>query len=377
MDFTRIDQLLTDMTQKNQTPSATLCVYHGGRVVFEGAYGMADPELGLKANLDTRYDMASLTKLFASTAFIRLVERGVFSLDEKVCESFPSFTGMRDIKASANELPTGSSDNSVLGQADAGKVTWYHVLTHTSGMGWMTMYTRPSLEAALKEMLETMPFAYQTGSTVLYTDLGLILMGMAMEMRTGKKLDELVDELVARPLSLQHTGYLRNSAHRDAGNVAATEICKWRKRRIRGEVHDENAWLMDGVAGHAGLFSTARDAATLCQNYLDSYNGKPGCLVSHDMVRNMTRQHAVGDWNRRGIAWQLRVLEEDAHSYPLSDSCFGHTGFTGTCMWVDPLRDMAFALLTNEVYNGRENRAIAELRLQMVQTLVDIMDEEA
>ncbi len=371
-DFSKVDQIISEMCAENKIPSATLCVYLHDQIVHESVFGYSDPEKKEKANLDTRYDMASLTKLFATTAFMRLVEQNVFSLDEKVCESFPEFTGMRDIVPTANELIADETDSSSHGQCDAGLVTWYHVLTHTSGMGWMAMQKRPSVEAAIHEIL-TMPFAYATGTTVLYTDLGLILMGMAMEKRTGILLDDLVDQLVCQPLNLKHTGYLRNSAHRDASNVAATEFCKWRGVRCKGFVHDENAYCLDGVAGHAGLFSTARDAATLMEDYLLSWKGRKG-LISTEMVRRMTSLQAESDWNRRGIGWQLRIIDPTAHSYPLSDNCFGHTGFTGTCMWADPDRDMTFALLTNDVYNGRENRSLLEGRILITQALVDAID---
>jgi CubicO group peptidase (beta-lactamase class C family) len=143
IDFSQVDQTLTTLCEKNEVPSATLCVYHKGKIIHEGAYGYPDPETGVPTTLETRYDMASLTKIFASTAFMTLVEEGVFSLDEKVCESFPEFTGMRNIVPMANELIPGETNNTSHGQSDAGEVTWYHVLTHTSGMGWISMYKRP------------------------------------------------------------------------------------------------------------------------------------------------------------------------------------------------------------------------------------------
>ena len=239
-------------------------------------------------------------------------------------------------------------------------------------MGWIAMNKRPSLEAALHEIL-TMPFAYATGSTVLYTDMGLILLGRAMEQRTGKPLDQLVDELVCKPLNLTHTGYLRNSAALDRSNVAPTEYCPWRGRRVHGHVHDENAYLLDGVAGHAGLFSVARDAAALCQDYWTSHQGGRG-LLSTETVRRMVTFQAQNDWDRRGIGWQLRIIDPEAHSYALSENAFGHTGFTGTCMWIDPDRDMTFALLTNEVYNGRKDRSIMEVRREVVRALTAVID---
>lgn len=125
-----------------------------------------------------------------------------------------------------------------------------------------------------------------------------------------------------------------------------------------------------------GFFPPPGDAATLCQDYLTSYQGGKG-LISTGMVRRMASFQAQNDWDRRGIAWQLRLLDPEAHSYPLSANAFGHTGFTGTCMWIDPDRDMTFALLTNEVYNGRENRTLIEVRGKMVQALVAAVDAEA
>ena len=127
------------------------------------------------------------------------------------------------------------------------------------------------------------------------------------------------------------------------------------------------------MAGHAGLFSTARDATLLCQDYWTSYQGGKG-LLSTETVRRMTTFQAENDWDRRGIGWQLRIIDPEAHSFTLSENAFGHTGFTGTCMWIDPDRDMVFALLTNEVYNGRVDRKSLEVRRAVVRALTAAMD---
>lgn len=361
-NFSSIDMLLTRYCDEGIIPSATLCVYHKTQKVLEAAYGVHDPINKTPADISTRYDIASLTKIFVTTAFMTLVEEGLFSIDEKVSESFPSFTGLRDIV----------SDDKIA-YCDAGDVSWSHILTHTSGMKGLEMYKFQNAEDALDEILR-MPFAQGIGSSVLYVDVGFILLGRAMELRTGIPLDELIKRRVCIPLGLNDTGYIRvSSSKQNVKNIAPTEFCKLRNRRMHGQVHDENAYFMDGVAGHAGLFSTADDAAALCQDYLNSYNGKEGLLTTQT-VREMTRVHDERTWNRRGLGWQLRINDPDNHSYPLSGTAFGHTGFTGTCMWVDPVRDMCFALFTNEVYYGRENRRFLNERINVVSALTQALD---
>lgn len=374
--FTKVDNIISDSCMEGKLPSATLCIYHHSKIIHEKAYGHSDPTNKMPATVNMRYDIASLTKLFTATAFMTLVENGIFSLRERVCESIKDFTGMRNIVLMANELDINQTDSTTKGQCDAREVTWFHVLTHTSGLGWMAIYSRPDREEALREITQTMPFAYRTGSTVLYTDLGLILMGMAMENRLGIPLDELVLRQVCRPLGLDRSSYLRISTNPnpDTIGVAPTEICSWRRARIHGRVHDENAYLLDGVAGHAGMFSTARDIAMLCQDYLTAYHGGKG-LLQTAAVQQMGSYQAGNGRDRRGIGWQLRIADPTSHSFPLSENAFGHTGFTGTCMWIDPKRDMCFALLTNEIYNGRTNRHIDAIRLQVTAGLVDAIDQ--
>lgn len=366
-NFHSVDMLLTRYCSEGIIPSAALCVYHKTQKVHQAAYGVPDPLNKTPADVSTRYDIASLTKIFVTTAFMTLVEDGLFSVDEKVSGSFPSFTGPRGI------VPDDKTAGMNSGYCDAGEVSWRHILTHTSGMKGLEMYTFQKAEDAFDEILR-MPFAQKTGSSVLYADVGFILLGRAMELRAGLPLDELVKRRVCNPLGLNDTGYIRLSlGNPREENIAPTEFCKLRNRQIHGQAHDENAWFMDGVAGHAGLFSTANDAAALCQDYLNSYNGKEGLLTTR-IVREMTRVHDERTWNRRGLGWQLRIHDPDNHSYPLSDTAFGHTGFTGTCMWVDPERDMCFALFTNEVYYGRKNRRFLDERIHAVSELTRALD---
>lgn len=201
--------------------------------------------------------------------------------------------------------------------------------------------------------------------------MGLCLVGWAAEKLTGMRLDKLVEENVCKPLGVG-TSYLPVDEERDRSNIAATEWCKWRKRRIQGYVHDENAYGLNGVAGNAGIFSTAKDVATFGQSMLDAYNGKQ-TILSPEMVREMAREQIHIGYDRRGLGFQLRLEDPEAHTHALSVDTFGHTGYTGTCVWMDPQRQLTIAVLTNEVYNGRENRQILKLRRTLFDRLVEII----
>ena len=374
LNFENLDKHIQKLVDDGAFPGGALCVFHHNELVKETAYGTYNPETGDKTNVDTRFDVASLSKLFAGSAFMALCDRGVFSLDEPIHKSFPKFQGIRQIRASANALLKDQPDE-VLGEADVTDLTWYNVLIHDSGLGWAPLNLRCKSREDAIDYICTMPLAYQPKSTVLYTDLGLILMGIAMEQRTGKGLDQLVEELVCQPLGLERTGYNRVSQGPKTENTAPTEFCKWRNMRVHGLVHDENCYFLDGVAGHAGIFSIARDVAKLAQSYLDALNGKPG-VVKPETARAMVRFQKMNRWDRRGIMFQLRILDTDAHTFPLGRKTFGHTGFTGTCMWVDPERELAFAFLTNDVYPGREKRSMAKVRKGIVEELLSAIDKE-
>ena len=374
LNFEHLDKHIQKLVDEGAFPGGALCVFHHNELVKETAYGTYNPETGDKTNVDTRFDVASLSKLFAGSAFMALCDQGVFSLDEPIHKSFPKFVGIREIRASANALLKDQPDE-VLGEADVTELTWYNVLIHDSGLGWAPLNLRCKSREEAIDYICTMPLAYQPKSTVLYTDLGLILMGIAMEQRTGKGLDQLVEELVCQPLGLERTGYNRVSQGPKTENTAPTEFCKWRNMRVHGLVHDENCYFLDGVAGHAGVFSIARDVAKLAQSYLDALNGKPG-VVKPETARAMVQFQKMNRWDRRGIMFQLRILDTDAHTFPLGRKTFGHTGFTGTCMWVDPERELAFAFLTNDVYPGREKRSMAKVRKGIVEELLSAIDKE-
>jgi CubicO group peptidase (beta-lactamase class C family) len=201
----------------------------------------------------------------------------------------------------------------------------------------------------------------------VYSDVGLILLGLAVSRIARSPLDETIYQRVTKPLGL--SAHFQPAAPlRFPQNIAPTEFCKWRGRRMVGEVHDESAWRLGGVAGHAGMFAHAHDVAAFGQSFLDA------SLLRRETIAEMTRLQAEFEGTRRGLGFALWSPDPEASSNPFSPATFGHTGFTGTCLWIDSSRALVVVLLTNEVYGGREGRSIADLRVQIHRAIVEGVD---
>ncbi|MBI5080411.1 MAG: beta-lactamase family protein [Chloroflexi bacterium] len=371
MNFSLIEQVMTDSTH-TVFPSAQLEIRFKGETIFSKSYGHLDPETKQRPTQpDTLFDLASVTKLFVTTAFMTLVEEGKVSLDHSVQSVLPDFNGARPIQGYEDPLKWGSfvSVSDEQGTIDAATITFRHLLIHTSGLpAWRPLFQQPEAESAKRMAIET-HFSYRTGTKVVYSDIGLILLGMAIEKLTQQKLDDAVYSRVTVPLGLAHARYLPITNHQlPITNVAPTEFDnQWRKRRVVGEVHDENAYRLGGVSGHAGLFANATDLATFGQTYLSR------ALLRGETINEMTRLQSQFNATRRGIGFVLWSPDPEASGNPFSEKAFGHTGFTGTSLWIDPERDLVVACLTNEVYNGRENRKIAEFRVNVHKAIIEVI----
>lgn len=385
-DFTLADAVMRDAVPM-VTPAAQLVVRWRGEVTLRRVYGWLDPEPRQQpAQLDTLFDLASVTKLFVITAFMTLVEAGRVGLDQQVSDVITEFRGWRPVQPYEDPLSPGNFVTVVetAAHVDVGRITFRQLLTHTAGLpAWRPLFRQPSRQAAYRLALET-ACAYPTGTRIVYSDIGLILLGTAIEHLAGRPLDQVVAARLTGPLGLTRTRYLpidtgahsapAPSSHRSASvvsaNVAPTEVCAWRGRRVVGQVHDENAAGLGGVAGHAGLFSTADDVAAFGQIFLDG--GHP--LLNAQTVAEMTRVQAEQDSFRRGLGFVLWSPDPEASGNPLSPRAFGHTGFTGTSLWVDPERALVVALLTNDVYYGRQQRRIGQLRIALHRAVVQAID---
>ncbi len=376
-DFSPAERIIREAFP--DVPAAQLCIWQGDQPVYTHASGFLDPEARQRpADDHTRFDLASVTKLFTTSVFMTLVEQGRVDLDMPVGAVLTEFNGLRPVAPYEAPLEEGAFEDvskGYRGKVDASLVTFRHLLTHTSGLpAWRPLYLLSSDVAASWTVL-TSYFSYQTGTRVVYSDLGLILVGMAVEQITGQGLDEAIHERVVNPLMLAATGFLPGCSPLPAGhqaNIPPVEICRWRKRRLIGEVADENCGRLGGIAGHAGVYSTATDLAVFGRSFL-----KNSPVLKPETIVQMTRLQA-GDRadNPRGIGFDLWCADPQSFVHPFSQNSFGHTGFTGTSLWIDPDRELVVAFLTNEVYHGRYNRKIAEVRTAVHRAVVPAIDGE-
>ncbi|MPZ94883.1 MAG: serine hydrolase [Propionibacteriales bacterium] len=328
-------------------PSPTNPMYAGGVVlaarrgvipVHDAAgkavrYGNDEAELPadeqVPAELDTIYDLASVTKTFTTIAVMQQVEAGLIELDEPVMTYLPDFA------------QNGKED-----------VTIRHLLTHTAGLpAWIPLYSGwDTVEDRLAAVLAVAPRA-APGEEYVYSDLSLITLGLVVEEVTGDTIDDVIADRITEPLGMHDTMFNPPAALLD--RVAATEEQPWAGRpMIRGEVHDENAWSLGGVAGHAGLFSTAHDMAILAQTLLNGGGYGKARILEPDTVRAiLTNENTEFPGDSHGLGFELdQMWYMDGLSSPVT---FGHTGYTGTSMVVDPLSHSFVILLTNRVHPSR------------------------
>ena len=329
---------------------AVLHVRRHGEIICDTAFGERAPGSGA-VDQDCIFDLASLTKLFVGTALLALHDQRRVALDDAIVRVLPEFAGH---------------------DARRRRVSFRHLLTHTSGLpAHVNFRDELGAEAVVTRVCGT-PLVAAPGAHVVYSDLGFMLAGEAVARIAGKALDRALHELVLDPCALDETGYRPDATL--AQRIVCTENDAWRGKLLRGEVHDENCWAMGGVAGHAGLFGTAADTANLAEMYRQA--GAIGAVrvLQRPTARAAVRQQAVGADERRGLAWALRASDHHSSGSRLSSESFGHTGYTGTSVWVDPQRDLTVVLFTNRVLRSREPEPIRALRAAVHDAVVEDLE---
>jgi len=269
------------------------------------------------------FDLASLTKLATTALLLSLVRERALSLEMPLRELVPDFRG-------------GRKDD----------VTLRHVVTHTAGLRWWLPLWQDvhSVDEAVWRAAQE-PLAQDLG-TFTYSDLGYVMLTGGLAGAGDRPFGELIAERVSGPIDATTLGY----RPRDGATCAATESDPSLGRgRIRGTVHDENAYAMGGIAGHAGLFGTAADVAALARVFRD------GAVIGNDLAALARTEQVTGENVRRGLGLALRAPRGPMTSDRWSLDSYGHTGFTGTSLWIDPRADLTVVLLTNRVYFGRAN----------------------
>ncbi|TDF94785.1 serine hydrolase domain-containing protein [Paenibacillus piri] len=293
---------------------------------------------GEPVQADSLWDLASVTKPIAMLPLMLLLEQGEVCLDDGIAAFLPDYAG-----------------------TDKANITLRQLLTHSGGIpGQQPLYQSAHSKETLLTAVRNLPLRSKPGTRVEYTSQGYMILGEIIEKAAGKSLDTVLRELVFEPLGMKDTMF--NPPAALASRAAATEYCPWRGRLVRGEVHDENAVVLGGVAGHAGLFSTASDMALLCRELLRCGQIGNGRLLQHSTLRLMSRNHTSSLNLARGLGWQAKDADDSPAGDLFSASSYGHTGFTGTSIWMDPEKDIFAVLLTNRVHPVRSNMAIKRIR---------------
>ena len=338
-----LDEVVEKAIAEGKTPGAVVLVGHDGNIIFAKAYGNKSVEPQIESmSMDTIFDLASLTKVVATAPSIMLlVQQGKLQLDDPVAKYLPSFD-----------------------KRGKGKITIRHLLTHYSGLPAdlrLSKKHKTSSRNIWTRIYQAKPLA-PPGSRFIYSDLGFVVLGRVVEKISGKPLDVFVQENFFIPLEMKSSKFRPPKAEWPL--IAPTERIK-NGGMMRGKVHDPLAAALGGVAGDAGLFSSAKDLSKFCQMLLNQ-----GSLEGVSVLRPTTVQLMVSPQspaakeNIRGFGWDINSTYSSAKGTHFSSESYGHTGYTGTSIWIDPTIQSYLIILTNRVHpDGKGN--VKELRTQV------------
>ncbi len=330
-------------------PGAYAVVGSRSRIYASVGVGHLDWATSPVPDENTVWDMASLSKVIGTTtAAMQLWEQGRLNLDAPVQKYIPEFTGRnKDL------------------------VTVRNLLTHSSGLpAWRPLYKEARTPEEAIELVFTTPLDTLPNVRTVYSDLGIITLGKIIERISGESLDGYLSLHVFGPLGMKSTMYRPPAWMRE--RIAPTERDPWRERLVYGEVHDENSYALDGVAGHAGLFSTGHDLAIFAQMYLNRGVYDSVRVISEAAVERFTTVQDSA-FSNRALGWEVPSGRNSA-GHLLSKHAFGHTGFTGTSIWMDPERDIFVILLSNRVDPSRENRGVYAVRSALADAVSEAQD---
>ncbi|MFZ0454489.1 MAG: serine hydrolase domain-containing protein, partial [Ignavibacteriaceae bacterium] len=299
--------------------------------------------------------LASVTKVIATTSAAMICyDRGLFKLDDRVSKFLPQF-----------------------GVKGKEKVSIRNLLVHDSGLrpdipSYKAFDSVKNKEQGVMNEIFNDTLIYPTGTEMVYSDLNFILLGKIIEKVTGTSLDKFCNENIFEPLDMNSTMF--DPPKSLIGRIAPTENDNyWRHRQIRGTVHDETSQLLNGVAGHAGLFSTAGDIAKLLQMLLQKgiYKGKR--YIKSSTVEMFVKKQS--DLSSRALGWDTKSPEHSTAGNFFSSISYGHLGFTGTSVWTDPTRKLFVVLLSNRVYPTRNNEKIRKVRPEVHDAVINAIED--
>jgi beta-glucosidase-like glycosyl hydrolase/CubicO group peptidase (beta-lactamase class C family) len=346
----RVDQIMYQAIFDSTFPGGTVAVVKDGVIAYSKAYGYHTYDKLKKVQFSDVYDLASLTKVVATTTSVmKLISEGKIDLDDKVSEYIPEFK-----------------------QGEKSAVTIRHLLLHNSGLPAFRVYVdRIQDPAVLMQAIKEEPLINKPGEKYVYSDLGFILLGEIVKQVSGRSLDSYVRRELYYPMGMSSSFF--NPARVGtwySRRIPPTEIdTVFRDQLVQGVVHDERAYYLDGVAGHAGLFSNAYDLAVWAQMLMNegAYGGVQ--FLEPDIVRKFVRRQS--DTSTRALGFDTKSEGFSSAGQLTSSTTFGHTGFTGTSVWIDPERNLAIILLTNRVHPYRSyGEDISQIRARVADAVI-------
>ncbi len=374
MNWAAVEQAFNDAIERGVMPGATVVVRKGKEVVFEGSFGWRQllPQR-CPMQLETVFDLSSLTKAIAtSVAVMMLVREGKLRLDDRVTRFFHNF-----------------------GVHGKTYITFRHLLGHYSGLAaWRPYYEQIAqverrgrvnfvasrgakeyvYEQIHREKLEAPP-----ATRTIYSDLNFMLLGEVVEQIAGVALHRFCRDRIFRPLGLRATDFVDISLVRARRlepvpeMFAATEVCPLRKRLLIGEVHDENAYAMGGVAGHAGLFAPVREVDRIAAELIACFHGRSD-LVARPIITEFWKRHDAVAGSTWALGWDTPTAGHSSAGSHFSSAAVGHLGFTGTSIWIEPARELAVTILTNRIHPRRDNEAIRDFRPLIHDRIMEVLD---
>jgi len=345
MNMKHIDYLMQQALSENVFPGAVLLVSKDNAILFYHAYGYSNLITQSVTDRNTIYDLASLTKPLATTlAIMALIQKGKLYLNQPIGSILPPFC-----------------------HTEKETITIRHLLCHNSGLpDYRPYYSKLSTlppekrKTALNGYLVEEPLLNPIGKKVVYSDLGFMILRWLVETVSNQPLDHLASQEIYHPLGIWDLFFAGSKSSTDRQRIAATERCLWRNLVLQGQVHDENAWVMGGVEGHAGLFGTAIEINKLLWSLMNVYYGGPSVLFfEKELLKVFFKKQVDSD---RALGFDMPSGPNASCGHYFSDHSVGHLGFTGTSFWMDLDQSIVVILLTNRIHLSRDNIKIREFR---------------
>lgn len=340
--YKRLETLISKEIKSGTFPGVEIIYAKGSKVLLHKTWGKLESINSSPMLLDTVFDVASLTKPVVTTTLLMMLrEKGMLNLNDSVQLHLPVFNGR-----------------------EKERITLKHLLTHISGLpAWANLYESVENSEEARTRLLNIPLEFSPEKKMIYSCLGFLVLGEVISKITGKRLSNLFHDKIAKPLKLHNSMFSPEKKLNDLSKIAPTENCAFRKKLLRGIVHDENSFAFEEEGGNAGLFSTAKDLLRFTQLLINEGELDGVRLLSKQSIAEMLKNHNPPGLTPRGLGWEIKkpMSTADGASWEYScgpdfpDNSCGHTGFTGTSLWFNPATKQIVIALSNRVNISREN----------------------